>query len=453
MKLGILGIIFTILLSCIGFKSDCLASDQPVNYYRNSKAYGTLRDPDIPRYAKNSISGVLVGMDTRLRSEFWDNNFRRNRSGGDYPIYLRSRFYMGSHPGSDLLQFGLELQESRRFNTEFAPDDRDTNSFEFIQAHVTLYFKDFFEKNRPLSIRYGRMAFEVLDRRMIARNEWRNTTNTFTGFRGFLGQESNDWQLEWMALQPLARNLYSPDQPIEGVWFYSVIGHNRPYSQWVTFEPFVMMLDQAKTETQNKRQVYSPGVRAYGFLSSEFDFDMIATLQSGNDNGLAHKAFGGVLEVGYSWAHPWTPRFSMQYGYGSGDLSPNDLEHNRFERFFGFSRPFSFSDYFQWENLHAPKLRLEIIPMPKVNIDMGINAYWLASATDRWNVGGLRDRSGQSGTFIGSEIDFRCRFPASDTLAVNVGGAHFQSGEFIKSAGRGGDSNFLYLELTYTCNK
>ena len=40
------------------------------------------------------------------------------------------------------------------------------------------------------------MAYETLDRRFIARNEWRNTTNAFEGFRLNLGQEANDWEVD-----------------------------------------------------------------------------------------------------------------------------------------------------------------------------------------------------------------------------------------------------------------
>ena len=52
--------------------------------------------------------------------------------------------------------------------------------------------KDDLKNNRPLIIRGGRMAFEFLDRRLIASNQWRNTTNNFFGVMSSIGQDKND---------------------------------------------------------------------------------------------------------------------------------------------------------------------------------------------------------------------------------------------------------------------
>jgi hypothetical protein len=58
-------------------------------------------------------------------------------------------------------------------------------------------------------------------------------------------------------------------------------------------------------------------------------------------------------------SHAWKPRVSLFYGHATGDRDPNDGTDNRFERFFGFGRPWSANDYIVYENIRAPKLRFE----------------------------------------------------------------------------------------------
>lgn len=90
----------------------------------------------------------------------------------------------------DLLRFTLEAEDARinhsQFSREF--DTRDINYAEPIQAYLELFFKetplgkDDLGNHRQISIKAGRQAFEYTDRRLLARNEWRNAPTTFKGF-------------------------------------------------------------------------------------------------------------------------------------------------------------------------------------------------------------------------------------------------------------------------------
>jgi hypothetical protein len=175
---------------------------------------------------------------------------------------------------------------------------------------------------------------------------------------------------------------------------------------------------------------------------------------------LKHRARGFTFETGYSWLqHPWRPRLAFFYGYASGDRNPADADSNRFDRFFGFARPWSASDYITFDNLKSPKLRLELQPLPSLRIDAGYSRYSLASARDRFNnlLDGSpfnRDASGQSGDHLGNELDFRVRASLSEHLDATLGYAHFHNGEFVAARQRAfsgsasHDSDFVYLELT-----
>jgi hypothetical protein len=181
------------------------------SYYRDARSYSTRRDPDPPRYVRElSKSGVNafkdltwldVGLDYRFRYEYRQDDIRRNRLGLDQPLLHRTRAYLGIKEITDPFRFAVELTDSRRYNSGFVRDNRDVNEFDPTMLYAELYLAsllghDGLGNPRPLSVRAGRMNFEFLDRRLLGNNQWRNTPNTFDGFRATLGREENDWQLD-----------------------------------------------------------------------------------------------------------------------------------------------------------------------------------------------------------------------------------------------------------------
>lgn len=482
-------------------------------YYVERKSYGTGRETEPPRYVRQlnktwlkdydgfeDIDWLDVGLDYRFRYETRDNDFRRGRDTIDEPILLRTRGFVAIKNILDPLRFTLEVEDARRNHSQFTRefDTRDVNYAEPIQAYAELYFKetplgkDDLGNERPISIRAGRHAFEYTDRRLLARNEWRNTTNNFQGVRTIIGQQKNDWQLDLLALKPVQRFTNKLDEVDHAQNFYGVIGDWRRWSEVVTLQPYYYLLKQDGGEvkyTQNgsaiaanqkiDREIHTAGLRAYGVLGkSGFDYDASYAKQWGHQDRLNnagrfiaeldHDAYAYNAEIGYSIKHPWKPRFSAFYGVASGDKNATDGKNERFERLFGFARPWSNNDYFQMENLKAPKVRVEFEPqvswLEGLKIDAGYSWYYLDSARDRWNGAGLRDNRGLSGKDVGEEVDVRVRFPINKYIGVNLGYAHFWAGDFTKDttaragAPTGGTnqadpnrrdhSNFFYTEIS-----
>ena len=453
------------------------------SYFRPSSSYATQPESDPPRYVRNlskigieafkDITWLEVGLDHRTRYEFRSNDIRRTDLRLDQPFLLRTRAYLGIKEILDPLRGAVEFQDSRRYNGNFPHDDRDFNEFELIQAYGELYFKgalgeDDRKQHRPIRFRAGRMAYETLDRRLIARNEWRNTTNAFEGFRVNMGQEINAWEVDLWAYQPVKRLPTAFDQRIENQWFYGVIGHWRKWSDIITLQPYYMglMQDGSKVPGQIDREIQATALRGYGEIgNTNFDYDFNLIYQFGQNGGQRHKAYGHTTEVGYTFKHSWKPRISAFYGYASGDRHPNDNVDNRFESFFGFARPWSADDYIIFENIKAPKVKLEFQPTKDLRIDGGYNWFWLASSTDRFNnllegnnsaipnPGFNRDPTGKSGDYIGHAFDIRARYKLTGNIDTTVGYSHFTSGGFtrnkqIAALGRSsGSSDFLYVEV------
>lgn len=437
------------------------------SFYTEAGSYGTRRESDPPAYVRNlgeplgaQWRWLEFGLEERLRFEYRDDDLRRPISDGrDTPLLRRTRAWLGAYRGP--LGLVAEYTDSRKDESRFAADNRDVNSHEFIQAYAELRFNHLLPADpkgnaRPLLVRTGRQAFELLDRRLVARNEWRNTSNNFDGLRVSLGQDRNDWQLELLSLHPVTRLVDGRDKRDTRQRFDALVGHWRSGSPLLTLEPHVFRLQEDAGRT---RDVRATGLRLYGSTrSAAFNYDVSVLAQRGSVGQLDHSALGYTAEVGYTFTrHPWRPRASVFYGHADGDRSPLDAASNRFERFFGFARPWSPNDYFQYENLRAPKLRLEFQPSASLRIDVGYSAYSLASATDRYNLlmsgGGNRDPQGQSGRQLGTELDGRVRLRLNPHAEATLGYAHFRSGAFVRTRQQAAlgkaarDSDFLYLEL------
>ena len=214
--------------------AEARAADRAKNgYYVERKSYGTGRETEPPRYVKQAnktwlkdyeafenLDWLDIGLDYRIRVENRDNDYRRKKDIAkgipkgdviDEPILLRTRAFVAIKDILDPLRFTLEIEDAQRNNSQFTRsfDTRDINKAEPIQAYLELYFKNNFlgkddlGNERPISIKAGRHAFEYLDRRLFARNEWRNTTNNHQGIRATFGQKKNDWQLDLLALKPV----------------------------------------------------------------------------------------------------------------------------------------------------------------------------------------------------------------------------------------------------------
>lgn len=457
-----------------------IVNNSPTTFYRRARSYSTHPESDPPRYVRNlaktdieafkHLDWLDVGLDYRVRYELRNNDIRRNRLLTDHPVLLRTRAFISIRNILDPLRFAVEFEDARGYNSEFPRDDRDWNPFELIQTYGELYFKgalgqDDLGNQRPIRIRSGRMAWEAVDRRLLGNNQWRNTTNNFEGFRVTFGQEVNDWEFDAWGMQPIIRDINNFDGRNKSQWFYGAVGHWRKWSDVITLQPYYMGLKQDdRGGRQAERDIHSPGIRAYGVLpNTPIDFDLGVIYQFGRDNGRKKSAWSYLLEFGYSFPqHAWKPRLSAFYGFVSGDRDPNDQTDNRFERFFGFARPWSPDDYLVMENVKAPKLVFEFSPHRDISIDGGYSWFWLASDTDRFNNlfnisvsnPNNRDLTGNSGDFIGQSVNARVNYKLAPLIDTTIGYSHFMNGEFVKNrqlAALGeskNSSNFFYVEVS-----
>jgi hypothetical protein len=373
----------------------------------------------------------------------------------DEQFLLRSRGYVGVRKILDPLRFGLEFQDSRQFNSQFPETVSDVNEADFLQLFAELYFADAFGENEPLRFQAGRFTLDLIDRKLIARNRWRNTTNAFDGFRVRIGEATSDWELNAFAAQPVERFKVQPDHGDDERWFYGLTGSWRRLDKYVLLEPYYFVLDEDRKDPESRdREIHTLGLHAFGPIGKTgFDYDVDTAFQFGDDGDRRHCAFAGYGEVGYTFAHAWTPRLSFSTSYGSGDHDPNDNVSERFDRLFAANHYRSMLDYWTWQNVINPKMRIEIRPTKKLRLDAAYGGYWLASDSDAWVQAGRRDPEGRSGDCVGQELEVRARYQIDPRIEIEVGYAHFMPGPFVGNTGPADDSDFLYVATTFTLFK
>lgn len=478
------------------------------SYYVERRSYGTKRlDGTKPGYAVRlsetgigvfkNVDWLIAGADYRVRTEYRQNDLRRPNATAvlgpngaapqnDIPTLLRARVFAKVEKILDPFRVTVEIEDARRTpywdpsadsthnvrTPPYARDNRDFNTVEPIQAFAELYFKNLFGYDRPLHIRVGRQAFEFLDRRLIGLNEWRNTTNTFQGVRTTIGQEKNNWYLELLAFQPLQRDLETLDITVGKEWFSGAILSIQEWSHIATIQPYYLNYQRnslTKTDeyaARNYQNIHTIGTRAYAVIGKTgFDYDASYTYQFGVDqyrgNGQAveQNAFYTTAELGYTFSHSWKPRLGAFYGFVSGDLDRGDNSQNRFNRLFGFARPWSSNDYFQLENLNTPKIVLEFEPFKDLKVDTAYAWYWTASPHDRWGNANILSTLANGTAYttatannntdskLGDEFNLRIRYPFPH-LKLNVGYAYFKPGNYTEKFLRAQESHFAYLEVS-----
>lgn len=430
-----------------------------------SKAWGARPESEPPSYVKTldklglpgleDLNWLEFGLQHRTRFERRDDDYRRPRLDSDNQFLLRSRTYLGIREIIDPLRFGLEFQDSRQFHSRYPDNGRDIDEAEIVQMFLELYFEDALGKGYPLRFQFGRMSFDYVDRRLVGRQRWGNTTNAYDGFRLQLGKPTADWQLDFLAVQPVERFMRQFNHGDDERWLFGLVGAWRRWHRYITLEPYWFILDEnRKLPTSADRTIHTMGLHVFGPIGDTgFDYDLNNTFQFGDDGERRHCAYAMYGEVGYTFAHEWKPRLSFSTYYGSGDRNPDDGASQRFDRMFGPGHPWSMTDCFHWQNVICPKVRLEFAPLDKLRLDTAYGGYWLASDSDSWVIPGRRDRTGQSGSFVGHEIDVRMRYKIDPRIELEVGYSHFMPGAFVRNTGPADDSDFFYVATTFNLFK
>lgn len=411
--------------------------------------------------------GFSLSGSHRSRFENIVDNVRPGTSPNDQVIAIRT--ILNAEYRKDGFSSQLEFIDARQ-----ALADRDSvlgnatvDSLDILQANVGYNFG----ADNSTRVRVGRFSEDWGSRRLMARNRFRNTINSFDGVVVH-HQGSNDSELRFMASQVVRRlptdktslldNDRESDDSTGGQKFYGVHASLPNLSSSFSTEFYFYALrekDTSQINTRN-RQLNTAGFRLRSAPStSAYDFEVESVVQTGERRSstspsdaidLDNRGFFQYLMLGYSFDVPSRLRLMLEFDYASGDSDPLDQNNERFDSLFG-PTTFEFGvvglyNPFNRSNLATPGLRAVMTPWENINLMASYRHFWLAEEKDSWGRTGLRDSSGDSGSYLGQHLQLRVRW---DVVPGNI---RIETGAIFLKAKNLSNKNteYFYAGTTFT---
>jgi hypothetical protein len=366
------------------------------------------------------------------------------------------------------VRIGGELEDARSFfqRKGSSVSTTEVDTLEPIQAYLSTDLSD------QAKLTAGRFTLNVGSRRLISRNAFRNTINSFTGANAVLGAKTIGATLFWMI--PVTRLPDETDRIRDGaVALDRERGGARLFGAWghanvraSTVESYLYRLaenDRPGILTRN-RHLWTAGARVFRAPSAGHeDHDVEGAYQWGRarqstgdadllDRDVAAGFFHG--EAGYTFVANWQPRAAIGFDFGSGDGS--STRYTRFDPLYS-SRGFDFGPTSYYgaltrANIVSPFARVDLKPSRRADAQATVRPLWLASATDQFSVTGVRDAAGAAGRWAGVQVDARLRRSLiPDRLRAAAGFAVLIKGRFLDEAANApqtGTTHYGFLELT-----
>ena len=315
--------------------------------------------------------------------------------------------------------------------------------------------------------RLGRVAQDFGGRRLVARNYYRNTTNTYTGvdyrtrrgdttLHAFLWSPDDRRPRTGNRLRDDDFELDEPDpeRRLAGLFTTTQLS---PDSR---LEAYVFHLnegDDRETPTANRR-ITTPGFRWLYGPPQGVDLELEVAMQLGqvrasrniaDRRDLDHRAALVHAEAGWRRAAS-SPRFSLALDYASGDPDAADGKSNTFDALFGAVVPdFGPSGIWTWLNRRNQIAMSAVIDAPssdRLRLYGALRYARLAQDQDAWFQAGLRDPTGDSGRPIATLLESRLRYwLVPRRLLLDTGIAAMFKGEFARTVpGNPGGDRVVY---------
>jgi hypothetical protein len=420
--------------------------------------------------------GLKISASIRARFETLHNQFRPGLDRNDDLLTFQTDIAVEYDGGP--IRIGGELIDSRAYDggPGSAVSTGEVNALEPVQAYIGADFGSVLGKGTTSTLDAGRFTLNLGSARLVGRNNFRNTTNAFTGVK-FEWHGAAKERLVLFYTYPQQRlpsdkagildnrivwDHEGSDQVFWGGFF------NKPKIVGTTgLDLYFYALDEHDRPGQatRDRHLFTPGARFYrqpapGKLDYEFEyayqFGHVSTSTAPGAPRVNVSAQTLHADLGYQFAAPWQPRLSIEYDLATGDKPGGD--YGRFDSLFGTRRsdwgPSAIYGPLGRSNISSPGFRLEVKPSKRLDAFVGYRAAWLDSATDSFASTGVKDSIGSSGKFAGHQIEARARYwLIPKMLRWEAGGAVLFDGRFLRTAPNAngfGDTVYGYTDITLT---
>jgi hypothetical protein len=420
--------------------------------------------------------GLNISASVRTRYEALHNQYRPGLDKNDDLVTIRTS--IAAEYDSGPIRIGGEIVDSRAYfgDPRSSISTGEVNALEPIQAYVGADFGPVLGKGTTSSLDAGRFVLDFGSRRLVARNEFPNTTTAFTGAK-FEWRGTAKERLTLFYTYPQQRlpddkpslldNEVKWDREGDELAFWGGFFNKPKIAGAANLDLYFFGLDEDDTATRatRDRDILTPGFRLFGDpAAGKLDYQLEYAYQFGHistsaaagaprQNVSAHTLHA---ELGYQFAGGWQPRLAAFYDFASGDRPGG--KYTRFDGLYGSRRgdwgPGSIYGPLGRSNTSSPGVRLEVKPTKRLDGFVAYRANWLASASDSFASTGVRDASGHSGKFAGHQIEARARYwLIPKMLRLETGGALLFNGRLLNDAPNAngfGNTSYAYADVTLT---
>jgi hypothetical protein len=387
---------------------------------------------------------LTIGGEQRTRYEFMSGQFRRGLRSDDQQLSQRSRLFVQVKDILDPIRLTFEFQDSRTHFT-FA-DSNVTNNhidqIDFQQFHVDFVTPDFLETGLMSNFQVGRVNMDLGRGRWIARNNFRNTTNSYDGLYWHLGNPKG-LQAHTFAVWPV-------DKEQKQLNSFFTENSNFLWGTYVLLPP-LQDIPWLRTELSYHGHTSEDPFGDFTMLGYRFfktggvnkwEFELESDYQFGDINQRADFAHFHHGELGYTFDIPWSPQILLKFDFASPGF---DIMYGR--RSFELM-PTGIFGAFQRTNMASPAYRVLVKPTKSFYMFFQHRAVWMVDPASSWVGTGLVDPTGSSGNFIGNTFELRARWRVMDNVWLQTGYTHFKFGNFARNAPQSPvdrDMNYAYF--------
>ncbi|PSJ37101.1 alginate export family protein [Allosphingosinicella deserti] len=411
----------------------------------------------------------------RSRTEVIDGQFRPNVAENDFFQSFRSTLFAEYDAGP--VRFGAEVIDARGYGQadNSSVGTAEINPLELGQAYVAVEFDDRLGQGSKGLVTAGRYTLAIGSKRLLDSYGAGNRVPTYTGINVDWKSAGGDrliafWSMpdlrEPTTLHDIRHNRVKWDPETMDLQFFgasftkaNVLGGSVEFYGYRLWET-----DSEKRPTID-RHLFTPGMRfSRAPKTSTIDWDLEGAYQLGEVHAtksptdirfLDVSAWFVHAELGKSFAGAWSPRVSVHYDQASGDTA-NPNTYTRFDPLFGSRRtdfgPVGLYGPVNRANLISGGVRVEAAPTKRLDLGLMTRGLWLDSSTDSFGVTGVRDRTGNTGTYAGTQAEARVRYWLKPkVIRLDTAVAYLAKGKFLRDAPNApdtGDTVYAGFDLT-----
>lgn len=393
----------------------------------------------------------------RARYEAIGGQARAGFNSSDELVSFRTILTADYHITPDVHVVG-DLWDSRAYggNRGTPVSTGEVNTLEPAQAYLGVTLPGALGKGTKVDLQAGRFLLALGSRRLIAADEYRNTTNSSTGVRADLAAPGG-WKATAFYVLPQQRlpddreSLLDNDvaldrESFDAVLWGGLVTRANTLAGAMAEVGFIHFGERdapgrptrdRSLDTASARLIRDP-------KPATWDFELEGIVQRGTvSSSLAAtaptqdvRAWFVHGDLGYTFPGGWKPRLAIEYDHATGDRPGG--RYGRFDPILGMRRadlaPGALYNAILRSNFISPGVRLEAVPSAKTDLMVSYRPFWLAAREDAFSSTGVRDASGRSGSFAGHQLDTRLRYALTRKIRLEADVVLLAKGRFLRDA-------------------